>query len=182
MSKWYKPSTWINKAEDVAKNIGKTVVAPFEGLFHAGEAGVHLLEGDLKGASKSIAKSVGDISYAGVSSITAGLTPGVAEFSKNIASAGTSYVSGNFNRGSEYLEKATGWDIDNSIAEAQEAQAQAEYQKQVNEANEISQRNLRANLLSLRKNLQKTYTKSTQGGGAGLISNNNTATGGVILG
>ena len=92
-----------------------------------------------------------------------------------------SYATFNFNRGSEKTEQLTGWDLDNSRAEAKEAAAQAAYQAQVNEANRISQNNLRANLLSLRKNLQKSYSRSSQGGPAS-YNDKDEGIGGIILG
>lgn len=91
------------------------------------------------------------------------------------------YSTFNFNRGSQNLENLTGWDVDNSKAEAAEREAQARYQAEVDAANAAAERNRRANLLSLRKSLTPSLSRSSQGGGAG-TSTTNKAQGGIILG
>lgn len=68
-----------------------------------------------------------------------------------------------------------------SIAE-EERKAQAAYQAEVNKANAQEERNRRANLLSLRKSLQPTLSRSSQGGGGGSVVDDSRGTGGVVLG
>lgn len=155
------------------KKVGKMIAAPFEAAWHTGEAAIDLISGDTSGFTENLMKAGGDMAYASTGS----------ERVKNLAKAGTGYALLNFNKGSDALEKATGWDIDNSNAEAAEAAAQAEYQRQVDEANAAAQRNRRANLLQMRKSLTPTLSKSSQGGAAASSQINNAAgSGGIILG
>lgn len=181
MSKGVKKVT--NWGKDVVKGATKTIVSPFKGAGHLVQAGVHLLEGDLSAAGKSFSKSVGDFTQFTVGSTGIGIVaPKLTETAKNLASAATSYGTLNFNQGSEYLEKATGYDIDNSKAEAAERAAQAEYDRQAQEAADAAARNRRANLLSLRKTLTPSLSRSTQGGGGAGATELNAGSGGIILG
>lgn len=151
---------------------------------HVAEAGYDVMTGDFKEAGKNIAKATGEITAAGVGDMTLGLGSFVApklistgkEFGKMVGN----YSTGNFNRGSQNLENITGWDVDNSIAEAKERAAQEAYQKEVDAANEAEARNRRANLLSLRKSLTPSLSRSSQGGAA--ASSMPKSQGGIILG
>lgn len=154
------------------KKVGKMIAAPFEAAWHIGEAGIKLVQGDLSGATDKFMQGTGDLAFAATGSNRV----------RHLQEATTGYGLLNFNKGSESLEKATGWDIDNSNAEAAEKAAQEEYQRQVDEANAAAQRNRRANLLATRKSLTPTLSKSSQGGATGGTNNNVNGMGGIILG
>lgn len=162
----------VKGAKKLIKKGGEMIAAPFEAAWHTGEAFIDLVGGDTSGFTENISKAAGD----SVKSMTG------SNRLKNLASAGTAYGLLNFNQGSEFLEKATGWDIDNSNAEAAERAAQEEYQRQVDEANAAAQRNRRANLLATRKSLTPTLSKSSQGGATAGTNNNVNGMGGIILG
>lgn len=148
------------------------IAAPFEAAWHIGEAGIKLVQGDLSGATDKFMQGTGDLAFAATGSNRV----------RYLQEAATGYGLLNFNKGSESLEKATGWDIDNSNAEAAEKAAQEEYQRQVDEANAAAQRNRRANLLATRKSLTPTLSKSSQGGATAGTNNNVNGMGGIILG
>lgn len=154
------------------KKVGKMIAAPFEAAWHIGEAGIKLVQGDLSGATDKFMQGTGDLAFAATGSNRV----------RHLQEAATGYGLLNFNKGSESLEKATGWDIDNSNAEAAEKAAQEEYQRQVDEANAAAQRNRRANLLATRKSLTPTLSKSSQGGATSSSNNNVNGMGGIILG
>ena len=163
----------VKGAKKLIKKGGEMIAAPFEAAWHTGEAVIDLVGGDTSGFTENISKASGDITKSMTGSNRL----------KNLTAAGTSYGLLNFNKGSEFLEKATGWDIDNSNAEAAEKAAQAAYDAEVAEANAAAQRNRRANLLATRKSLTPSLSKSSQGGtGSGTNNNANSGTGGIILG
>lgn len=176
MGKW----SFKKIVKAVTEPVKDTLIGAREDIQSAGK----LVTGDIKGweeefvdARRQMAKG-GAGTMVPLAEITA---PGLTETVADISEAINSYATFNFNRGSEKTEQLTGWDLDNSRAEAKEAAAQAAYQAQVNEANRISQNNLRANLLSLRKNLQKSYSRSSQGGPAS-YNDKDEGIGGIILG
>lgn len=160
------------------------VIDTVRSVGHVAEAGYNVLQGDFKEAGKNIAKASGEITAASVGSIIPGgniVAPKLVKASKEVGEMVTNYSLLNFNRGSQNLENITGWDIDNSIAEANEKAAKEAYQAEVDAANAAAERNRRANLLSLRKSLTPSLSRSSQGGGAG-TSTANKAQGGIILG
>lgn len=71
--------------------------------------------------------------------------------------------------------------IEKEKIKKENAEAQAEYQVQVDKANNQALENRRAELLSLRKQLTKNYSKSFQGGGGASIESANLL-GGTKLG
>lgn len=161
------------------------VIDTVRSVGHVAEAGYNVITGDFKEAGKNIAKAAGEITAASVGNMTLGLgefvTPKLIKNSKEAGEMVANYATGNFNRGSQNLENITGWDVDNSIAEANEKAAKEAYQAEVDAANAAAERNRRANLLSLRKSLTPSLSRSSQGGGAG-TSTTNKAQGGIILG
>lgn len=185
MGKWYKPKTWFDEGKKLVKSMAQPVVDTVRSVGHTLEAGYDVMKGDFKEAGRDIAKATGEITAAGAGDMMLGLggvvAPKLMKSAKEFGDMVGNYSTFNFNAGSQNLENLTGWDIDNSTAEAAEAAAKAEYQAKVDEANAASQRNLRANLLSLRKNLQKSYSRSSQGGPA-TGNEKNTGVGGIILG
>lgn len=69
----------------------------------------------------------------------------------------------------------------NATVAEEERKAQAAYQAEVNKVNAQEERTRRANLLSLRKSLQPTLSRSSQGGGGSVVDDSR-GTGGVVLG
>ncbi len=191
----------LSKAAHGTKKAGKTVIDAGKaallntthGVGNMLEAGYNLATGDLKGAQKDFAKATGQLTEGFLASETL-VNPGAMAL--NMASGGgvnkvnaiggelssmaVNYATGNFNAGSQNLENITGWDIDNSIAEDRERAAQAAYQAEVDAANAAAERNRRANLLSLRKSLTPSLSRSSQGGAA--ASSMTKSQGGIILG
>lgn len=171
----------VKLVESLAQPVTDTV----RSVGHVLEAGYNVLEGDFKEAGQNIAKATGEITAAGAGGMTLGLgkfaTPKLISAAKEGGEMVGNYSTFNFNRGSQNLENLTGWDVDNSKAEAAEREAQARYQAEVDAANAAAERNRRANLLSLRKSLTPSLSRSSQGGGAG-TSTTNKAQGGIILG
>lgn len=180
MSKGVKKVTRI--VEKAAKSVGKTIASPFEAAWHAGEAGVKLLEGDLSGASEAFGKATGDITRGIVGVTNVGLiAPKVNDLAYGVGRAVGTAVTGNINKATHALYDTTGIDI-GAIEEKQaEKAAQAEYDRQVADAEATAQRNRRANLLATRKSLAPSLSRSSQGGG-GSGNNQATAVGGIILG
>lgn len=170
---------------NLVKSMSQPVVDTVRSVGHVAEAGWNVLEGDYKKAGQNIAKATGEITSAAVGDMTLGLgkvaTPNLIKGGKEFGEMVGNYSTFNFNRGSQNLENLTGWDVDNSKAEAAEREAQARYQAEVDAANAAAERNRRANLLSLRKSLTPSLSRSSQGGGAG-TSTTNKAQGGIILG
>lgn len=169
----------------LVKKAAQPTIDTLRSVGHTLEAGYDVMKGDFKEAGRDIAKATGEITAAGVGDMTLGLgsfaAPKLVSAGKEFGEMVGNYSTFNFNRGSQNLENLTGWDVDNSDAEAAERAAQAAYQAKVDEADAASQRNLRANLLSLRKNLQKSYSRSSQGGPA-TGNEKNTGVGGIVLG
>lgn len=170
----------VKLVESLAQPVTDTV----RSVGHVLEAGYNVLEGDFKEAGQNIAKATGEITAAGAGGMTLGLgkfaTPKLISAAKEGGEMVGNYSTLNFNRGSQNLENITGWDIDNSKAEAAEREAQARYQAEVDAANTAAERNRRANLLSLRKSLTPSLSRSSQGGAA--ASSMEKPQGGIILG
>lgn len=170
---------------NLVKSMSQPVVDTVRSVGHVAEAGWNVLEGDYKKAGQNIAKATGEITSAAVGDMTLGLgkvaTPNLIKGGKEFGEMVGNYLTFNFNRGSQNLENLTGWDVDNSIAEEKERAAKAAYQAEVDAANEAEARNRRANLLSLRKSLTPSLSRSSQGGqgGSGLPTKTQ---GGIILG
>lgn len=195
MGKWYKPKTWGEAAEKVVKSITQpihdTAIGAREDLQSAGYLTAGLLAGNKETRKKYLKKAQGkfvdarsDMAKGGAGTmvpLASETAPELIETAGNLSGAINNYATFNFNDGSQNVEDLTGWDVDNSRAEAKEAAAQAAYQAEVNEANRISQNNLRANLLSLRKTLQRSFSRSSQGGPAS-SNEKNSGVGGIILG
>lgn len=185
-------------AEKAVKTVADTGKAALlnttHGVGNMIEAGYNLATGDLKGAQEEFAKATGQLTEGFLASGTL-VNPGAMAL--NMASGGgvnkvnaiggqlssmvTNYATGNFNAGSQNLENITGWDIDNSNAEDDARRAQERYQAEVEAANAAAERNRRANLLSLRKSLTPSLSRSSQGGAAALSSMEKSQ-GGIILG
>ena len=186
MGKWYKPKTWVESGEKLVKSVAEPVVDTARSVGHVVEAGYDVATGDFKEAGKNIAKATGEITAAAVGDMTLGLggfvTPKLIYAGKEFGEMVGNYSTGNFNRGSQNLENITGWDVDNSIAEAAEAEAKAAYQAEVDAANAAAERNRRANLLSLRKSLAPSLSRSSQGGTGGGATQTVKGLGGIILG
>lgn len=172
-----------------------TTVDLLHGGGHILEAGYDLATGDVKKAGKDFAKGTKELSTGLVES-AAIMNPGVlaynavdtkhsvskvADVAGNTAAAAVSYVTGNANQGTDYLEAATGADLDASKEKAKEKEAKAKYQAEVDKANAAEARNRRANLLALRKALVPSLSRSSQGGGgAGYFDEK--SQGGITLG
>lgn len=182
----------LEKAENVGEKYGakayEAVTQPLEDTLIGAREDLQsmgaLLQGDVKGFEEKFVDARRDMAKGGAGTMVPfaqAVAPQVIETAGDISEAINSYATFNFNRGSEKTEELTGWDVDNSRAEAKEAAAKAEYQAKVNEANRISQNNLRANLLSLRKTLQRSFSRSSQGGPAS-GNEKNSGVGGIILG
>lgn len=169
----------------LVEKASQPVIDTVRSVGHVAEAGYNVMTGDFKEAGKNIAKATGEITAAGVGDMTLGLgsfvAPKLIKTGKEFGEMVGNYSTGNFNRGSQNLENITGWDVDNSIAEEKERAAKAAYQAEVDAANEAEARNRRANLLSLRKSLTPSLSRSSQGGqgGSGLPTKTQ---GGIILG
>lgn len=170
----------VKLVESLAQPVTDTV----RSVGHVLEAGYNVLEGDFKEAGQNIAKATGEITAAGTGAMTLGLgkyaTPKLISAAKESGEMVGNYSTFNFNRGSQNLENLTGWDVDNSIAEANERAAKEAYQAEVDAANAAAERNRRANLLSLRKSLTPSLSRSSQGGAA--ASSMAKSQGGIILG
>lgn len=170
---------------ELVEKASQPVIDTVRSVGHVAEAGYNVMTGDFKEAGKNIAKATGEITAAGVGDMTLGLgsfvAPKLIKTGKEFGEMVGNYSTGNFNRGSQNLENITGWDVDNSIAEEKERAAKAAYQAEVDAANEAEARNRRANLLSLRKSLTPSLSRSSQGGqgGSGLPTKTQ---GGIILG
>lgn len=161
MAKLFGGGGMLSKAWHKTENVTKDVWTHGgkEALTTAGIAGAALLTG---GAA------AGALGIGGLTSASAGIGAALTSGTLMGAAALTTGLAGYSGARSASLRQ-------------DEAEAQAAYQREVYAAEDKAQKGLRANLLSLRKNLQKNYTKSTQGGTSG-VADNNTATGGVILG
>lgn len=180
MSKGVKKVT--KAVEDVAKGVGQTISSGAEAIWHTGEAGINLLQGDISGAGKSISKAAGDVARVGVGITPIGIiAPKAAEAAENLTRGVAHYATLNFNQGSQQIENLTGFDLDNSNAEAAERAAQAEYDRQAKEAADAAARNRRANLLATRKSLTPSLSRASQGGGSS-STQINAGSGGIILG
>lgn len=169
----------------IADSLMQPTVDTLRSVGHMAEAGYDVLKGDFKEAQRDFAKASGEITKAGMGSMTLGLgkayTPNLLKASKEYGEMVGNYSTGNFNRGSQNLENLTGWDVDNSIAEEKERAAKAKYQAEVDKANAAEARNRRANLLALRKALVPSLSRSSQGGGgAGYFEEK--SQGGITLG
>lgn len=170
----------VKLVESLAQPVTDTV----RSVGHVLEAGYNVLEGDFKEAGQNIAKATGEITAAGAGGMTLGLgkfaTPKLISAAKEGGEMVGNYSTFNFNRGSQNLENLTGWDVDNSTAKANERAAKEAYQTEVDAANAAAERNRRANLLSLRKSLTPSLSRSSQGGAA--ASSMTKSQGGIILG
>lgn len=142
-----------------------------------------LAQGDLKGFGENFVSGRKEIAEGGAGTMLPGAQAYAPNLIKTVGGASESlnaYATGNFNRGSQALENITGFDVDNSIAEARERAAKEAYQAEVDAANAAEARNRRANLLSLRKSLTPSLSRSSQGGAA--ASSMAKSQGGIILG
>lgn len=179
---------WVKKAvkkvgsaiEKGVKGTVKTLAAPLEMAGHTVQAGVHLLEGDISGAGKSLAKASGDL-VRGATETIGMVAPGFADSLSSVAQAGVNYGLLNVNAGSHALQGA-GIDITSDKANAAARAAQAAYDKEVADAEDKALRSRRANLLETRKSLTPTLSKSSQGGSASGASNIGKGQGGIVLG
>ena len=187
MGKVFGHGGGLSKIGHGVKNTAKSYVKqalinPIRGTGHIFQAGGYLAQGNFSKAGQSFDKAVTEYTTAAVSHITGGLTPGLAEKVGQIAGAVTAYSYGNFNRGSQYIEDVTGYDLDNSIAEAKTEAALAAQQREIDAENARADAQRRANLLSLRKQVGAVNVgaKSTVFSGGG-ETDKKTATG-VVLG
>lgn len=180
MSLWSKAKKAVKKGfEAVTQPIHDTAI----GLRKDIQAGANLLQGDIKGFADDFVGARKEIAEGGAGT----MLPGAQAYAPNLiktvgktSEALNAYATGNFNRGSQAVEDLTGFDVDNSIAEAKERAAKEAYQAEVDAANAAAERNRRANLLSLRKSLTPSLSRSSQGGAA--ASSMAKSQGGIILG
>lgn len=179
-------SLW-GKAKKAAKKTVEAVTQPIHdtaiGLRKEMQAGANLLQGDFKGFADDFVSGQKEIAKGAAGTMLPGArlyAPKLIENVGKVSEALNSYTTGNFNRGSQAVEDLTGWDVDNSNAEARERAAQEAYQAEVDAANAAAERNRRANLLSLRKSLTPSLSRSSQGGAA--TSSMTKSQGGIILG
>lgn len=174
----------FKKTVKLVESLAQPVTDTVRSVGHVAEAGYNVMIGDFKEAGKNIAKATGEITAAGAGGMTLGLgkfaTPKLISAAKEGGEMVGNYSTFNFNRGSQNLENITGWDVDNSIAEANERAAKEAYQAEVDAANAAAERNRRANLLSLRKSLAPSLSRSSQGGAT--ASSMAKSQGGIILG
>ena len=143
----------------------------------------NLAKGDVKGFADDFVSARKEIAEGGAGTMLPGAqayAPKLIESVGKTSEALNAYATGNFNRGSQAVEDLTGYDVDNSIAEAKERAAKEAYQAEVDAANAAAERNRRANLLSLRKSLTPSLSRSSQGGAA--ASSIVKSQGGIILG
>lgn len=147
------------------------------------QAAGNLMQGDIKGFADDFVSARKEIAEGGAGTMLPGAqayAPKLIETVGKTSEALNAYATGNFNRGSQAVEDLTGFDVDNSIAEANERAAREAYQAEVDAANAAAERNRRANLLSLRKSLTPSLSRSSQGGAA--ASSMAKSQGGIILG
>lgn len=178
----------LSKLGHAAKKIGKgivknSIINPLRAGGHLLQAGGYLMSGKLGKAGIAFSKASGEYTSAVVGTITGGVAPNFAEKAGQLSSAVTSYGTLNFNRGSQYVEDVTGYDLDNSKAEAEAARIAAAEQAEIDKANALAEQQRRANLLSLRKQVGAVNigSKSTVFSGGSTTDNKNTATG-IVLG
>ena len=179
--------SWWTKAKKEVKKTVKAVVQPIHdtaiGLRKDIQAGANLLQGDIKGFADDFVSARKEMAKGGAGTMLPGAQLYAPKFIESVgktSEALNAYATGNFNRGSQAVEDLTGFDVDNSIAEAKERAAKEAYQAEVDAANAAAERNRRANLLSLRKSLTPSLSRSSQGGaGASSMAKSQ---GGIILG
>lgn len=195
-----------NTTETVSKDIAKAAVAigdsalqpvnaTIDATAHTVEAGYYLGKGlitgdseDYKKAQKNIAKAGGDMLKATVTDKLLGtgkiLAPDVGETSKQTGEMLTNYATFNFNAGSQNLENITGWDIDNSKAEARAKEAQRAAEAEVKKANQVAENERKAKLFALRKQvgIRNTGVASVWGAGSASSSVTKDNQTGIVLG
>lgn len=176
-------SLWKKVREGVKKTVKNTVINPLRATGHLLQSGGYLMSGKFSKAGVAFSKAAGEYTSAAVGAITGGIAPNLAEKAGQLSSAVASYGILNFNRGSQYVEDATGYDLDNSKAEAEAARIAAAEQAEIDKANALAEQQRRANLLSLRKQVGAVNigSKSTVFSGGSTTDNKNTATG-IVLG
>lgn len=172
--------SWLSKAwKGVTQPLKDTVVGFRKDLQSVG----NLMQGDIKGFADDFVSGRKEMAEGGAGTMLPGAqayAPKLIETVGKTSEALNAYATGNFNRGSQAVEDLTGFDVDNSIAEANERAAREAYQAEVDAANAAAERNRRANLLSLRKSLTPSLSRSSQGGAAAFSMPK--SQGGIILG
>lgn len=182
MSLWSKIKKAVKKTvKAVTQPLHDTAIA----LRKDTQALGNLLGGDFKEAGKDFVSARKEAAKGGAGTMLPGAqayAPKLIESAGKTSEALNAYATGNFNRGSQAVEDLTGWDVDNSIAEANERAAKEAYQAEIDAANEAEARNRRANLLSLRKSLTPSLSRSSQGGTGGGATQTVKGLGGIVLG
>ena len=195
-----------NTTETVSKDIAKASVAvgasalqpvnaTIDATAHTVEAGYYLGKGLITGDSENYKKAQANIAKAGGDMLKATVTdkllgtgkiaaPGVGETSKQAGEMVTNYATGNFNAGSQNLENITGWDVDNSKAEAAAEAAQKAAEDEVKKANQIAENERKAKLFALRKQvgIRNVGVASVWGSGSASSSVTKDNQTGIILG
>lgn len=174
----------LSKLGHSVKNTAKqALINPFRATGHLLQAGGYLMSGKFSKAGVAFSKAAGEYTSAAVSAITGGVAPNLAEKAGQLSSAVASYGTLNFNRGSQYIEDATGYDLDNSKAEAEAARIAAAEQAEIDKANALAEQQRRANLLSLRKQVGAVNVgKSSIFGSGSASASTKDETTGIILG
>lgn len=149
----------LKKAKKAAKNLYKTAKNTLSDTYHAVgdvfDITGQVLQGDISGVGREFADlsrhtTSALVGYSetvsGVGAISGG---NMARTAGNVSGAITAYGTGNFARGSNYVETATGSDVFGRQAK-REAKAEAEAAAAEAEANATAER--RAQLLGLKNN------------------------------
>ena len=168
-------------AKAVTQPIKSTLIGARKDLQAVGK----FLEGDFKGAGQEFVSGRKEVAKGGAGTMAPAAslyTPKLIDTVGKVSESLNAYATGDWNRASQRAEDLTGFDIDNSIAEAREKEAMAAYQAEIDAANEAEARNRRANLLSLRKSLTPSLSRSAQGGQSSSATQTIKGTGGIVLG
>lgn len=178
----------------VASSLAQPANSLIDATAHTVESAFYLGKGVVTGDSKNykkaqanLAKAGGDMMAFSVGSATGGLgkllAPGLISSAKQTGEMLTNYTTGNFNAGSQNLENITGWDVDNSKAEAAAEEAQKAAEDAVKKANEVAENERKAKLFSLRKQVgvRNVGVTSIWGSGSASSSTKDEQTG-IVLG
>lgn len=179
----------------VAGSLAQPANSLINATYHTGESAFYLGKGIITGdsenykkAQKSIAKAGGDMMAFSVGAATGGLgklvAPGLISSAKQSGEMVTNYTTGNFNAGSQNLENITGWDVDNSKAEAAAEAAQKAAEEEVKKANQVAENERKAKLFALRKQvgIRNVGVASVWGSGSASSSVTKDNQTGIILG
>ena len=172
----------VDFAEDLVKSpgkgivkIGKALTEPIKDTLVGAREDLQsfnkLLSGDYKGAQEKFVGARSKMAEGGggtmvpLAEITAPEVPKLLGIASGTINTATTTWS--LSKAGQYAYDRTGGEIDLTGVAAKEKKraAQAAYEAEVKAANEAAERNRRANLLSLRKALTPSLSRSSQGGG-----------------